>query len=113
MPSEEIVEKYVGEFLRVLRPGGRAVFQALSHIPLVLRLQPRRRVYAFLRTFGLREEFLLLRMKLAPLRGLAVSEARMRQFIERHGGRADLVQPWGARAEIEHVRSMRYFVRAG
>jgi SAM-dependent methyltransferase len=113
MPSEEIVEQYVGEFLRVLRPGGLAVFQALSHIPLVIRLQPRRRAYAFLRTLGLREEFLLMRMKLAPLRGLAVSEARMRQFIERHGGTAELVKPWGARAEIEHVRSMRYFARAG
>lgn len=112
MPSEEIVEKYIGEFLRVLRPGGLAVFQALSHIPFALRLQPRRRVYSLLRTLGLREEFLLMRMKLTPARGLAVPEAKMRQFIERHGGTAELVQAYGARAEIEHVRSSRYFARA-
>ena len=49
MPSVEMVEAYVGEFLRVLRPGGLAVFQSLSHIPFALRLQPRRRVYAVLR----------------------------------------------------------------
>ena len=112
MPSEEIVEKYIGEFLRVLRPGGLAVFQALSHIPLVLRLQPRRRVYAFLRTLGLREEFLLMRMKLTPARGLAVPEARMRQFIERNGGTAELVEASEARTEIGHVLSSRYFARA-
>lgn len=112
MPSEEIVEKYVGEFLRVLRPGGLAVFQSLSHIPLALRLQPRRRVYAFLRTLGLREQFLLMRMKLTPARGLAVPEATMRQFIERHGGTVELVQAYGDRAEREHVRSLRYFARA-
>jgi SAM-dependent methyltransferase len=112
MPSEEIVENYVAEFLRVLRPGGLAVFQALSHIPLALRLQPRRRVYALLRTIGVREQFLLMRMKLTPARGLAVPEATMRQFIERNGGTAELVEAHGARAEIEHVRSSRYFARA-
>jgi SAM-dependent methyltransferase len=112
MPSAEIVEKYIGEFLRVLRPGGLAVFQALSHIPLALRLQPRRRVYGFLRTIGLNEQFLLMRMKLTPARGLAIPEARMRQFIERHGGTAELVEASDARAEIGHVLSSRYFARA-
>jgi ubiquinone/menaquinone biosynthesis C-methylase UbiE len=112
MPSAEIVEKYVGEFLRVLRPGGLAVFQALSHIPFALRLQPRRRAYAFLRTLGLHEQFLLMRMKLTPARGLAIPEAAMRQFIERDGGAVELVQAYGDRAEREHVRSLRYFVRA-
>jgi SAM-dependent methyltransferase len=112
MPSPEMVEQYVGEFLRVLRPGGLAVFQALSHIPLALRLQPRRRVYAFLRTLGLSEQLLLMRMKLTPARGLAVPEPRMRGFIEDHGGTVDLVQDFGGRAAIEHVRSLRYFARA-
>ncbi|MEP6909359.1 MAG: class I SAM-dependent methyltransferase [Actinomycetota bacterium] len=112
MPSPEVVESYVGEFLRVLRPGGLAVFQMLSHIPLALRLQPRRRVYAFLRTLGLSEQMLLMQMKLTPARGLAVSEAEMRQFVERHGGTLDLVEAYGERAAREHVRSTRYFARA-
>lgn len=111
MPSPEIVEAYVGEFMRVLRPGGIAVFQMLSHIPLALRLQPRRRVYAFLRTLGLSEQLLLMRMKLTPARGLAVSEAKMREFIERHGATVDLVQAFGEGAAREHVRSLRYFAR--
>ena len=112
MPSAEMVEAYVGEFLRVLRPGGLAVFQTLSHIPIALRLQPRRRVYAFLRTLGLSEQLLMMRMKLTPARGLAVSEAKMRQFVDRHGGTVELVQAHGERAEQEHVRSLRYFARA-
>jgi ubiquinone/menaquinone biosynthesis C-methylase UbiE len=112
MPSQEMVEAYVGEFLRVLRPGGLAVFQTLSHIPFALRLQPRRRVYAFLRTLGLPEQLLLMRMKLTPARGLAVTEAQMRLYIGRHGGTVDLVQPFGERAAREHVRSLRYFARA-
>jgi ubiquinone/menaquinone biosynthesis C-methylase UbiE len=112
MPSSEMVEAYVGEFLRVLCPGGLAVLQTLSHIPFALRLQPRRRVYAFLRTLGLSEQLLLMRMKLTPARGLAVTEAKMREFIGRHGGTVDLVHAYGERAEREHVRSLRYFARA-
>jgi ubiquinone/menaquinone biosynthesis C-methylase UbiE len=112
MPSLAVVESYVGEFMRVLRPGGVAAFQALSHIPAVLRLQPRRRAYAFLRTLGLSEQFLLLRMKLTPARGLAVSEATMRRFVEQRGGVVELAEEHGERAEVEHVRSLRYFARA-
>jgi 2-polyprenyl-3-methyl-5-hydroxy-6-metoxy-1,4-benzoquinol methylase len=112
MPSVEVVEAYVGEFLRILRPGGLAVFQALSHIPLALRLQPRRRVYAVLRGLGLSEQLLMMKMKLTPARGLAVPESEMRAMIERHGGLVELAEAYGERAALEHVSSVRYFARA-
>ena len=112
MPSVEMVEAYVSEFLRVLRPGGLAVFQALSHIPLALRLQPRRRAYAVLRSLGLSEQLLMMRMKLTPARGLAVPESEMRAIIERHGGTVELAEAYGERAAVEHVSSVRYFARA-
>lgn len=112
MPSVEVVEAYVSEFLRILRPGGLAVFQALSHIPLALRLQPRRRAYAVLRSLGLSEQILMMKMKLTPARGLAVSESEMRAIIERHGGIVELAEAYGERAAVEHVSSVRYFARA-
>jgi SAM-dependent methyltransferase len=112
MPSVEMVEAYVAEFLRILRPGGLAVFQALSHIPLALRLQPRRRVYAFLRSLGLSEQLLMMKMKLTPARGLAVPVSEMRAIIERHGGIVELAETYGERAALEHVSSARYFVRS-
>jgi hypothetical protein len=112
MPSVEMVEAYVSEFLRILRPGGLAVFQALSHIPLALRLQPRRRAYAVLRRLGLSEELLMVKMKLTPARGLAVPESEMRAIIERHGGTVELAEAYGERAAVEHVSSARYFARA-
>jgi SAM-dependent methyltransferase len=112
MPTTEMVESYVAEFLRVLRPGGLAVFQMLSHIPLVLRLQPRRRLYAVLRTVGFSESFLLMRMRLTPARGLALPEATMRQFVERNDGTVERVEGHGERTTDEHVLSLRYFARA-
>lgn len=111
MPSKEMVEAYVSEFLRVLRGDGLAVFQTLSYIPLALRLQPRRRVYAFLRGLGLPEQLLLMRIRLTPARGLAVSEDEMRRIIMRHRGVIELLEPHGERAEREHVRSLRYYAR--
>ena len=109
MPSAEMVEAYVGEFLRVLRPGGLAVFQALSHIPLALRLQPRRHV-------------LLLPARPRPPRAAPADadeahahsgardsrgeDAGAHRPARRHG-RARSGYGGGAR---DHVRSLRYFV---
>ena len=113
MPSAEMVEAYVGEFLRVLRPAASPcsrrcrIFHsrcACSHggacMPSCARL-------------GLSEQLLMMRMKLTPARGLAVPEAKMRQFVDRHGGIVELVaSSRRARRAVEHVRSLRYFARA-
>jgi hypothetical protein len=60
-----------------------------------------------LRTVGLSEQFLLMRMKLTPARGLAVGEATMRRFIEQNGGTVELVEGHGERTADEHVFSLR------
>ena len=112
MPSVEMVEAYVSEFLRILRPGGLAVFQALSHIPLALRLQPRRRAYAVLRSIGFSEQLLMMQDEAHTGPGLAVPESEMRAIIERHGGTVELAEAYGERAAVEHVSSARYFARA-
>ena len=66
----------------------------------------------FLRSVGLPEQFLVMKMKLTPARGLAVPEATMRRFIEQHGGTVEFVEAYGERAKQEHVSSLRYFARA-
>ena len=43
LPRRELLRAYLSEFLRILRPGGLAVFQTLAHLPLPLLLQPCRR----------------------------------------------------------------------
>jgi hypothetical protein len=54
----------------------------------------------------------MMKMKLTPARGLAVSESEMRAIIERHGGLVELAEAYGERAAVEHVSSVRYFARA-
>ncbi|HEX2232259.1 MAG TPA: class I SAM-dependent methyltransferase [Thermoleophilaceae bacterium] len=100
MPSGAQACAYVAEFLRLLRPGGIAVFQLWTSIPLRRRIQARRRMYGALRRLGLGEER-LNRMGLSPRgRGVAVREQRIRRLVEQHGWRVAHAEPdgeWGLR----------------
>jgi SAM-dependent methyltransferase len=109
LPRKELIRTYMGEFLRVLRPGGLAVFQALAYLPVPLRLQPRRRAYAALRRVGLSHELLLTRLKLVPTRLTAISEEDVRSTVDAHGGVVEHVEQHSNIAD--QVRSLRYYVR--
>jgi SAM-dependent methyltransferase len=106
MPSGDQACSYIGEFLRLLAPGGIAVFQLWTSIPLRRRIQARRRLYGGLRRLGLGEAR-LSRLGLSPRgRGIAVREERVRRLAERHGYRVAHTEPdgeWG----------LRYYVAEG
>jgi len=109
LPRRRLVQAYLGEFLRVLRPGGLTVFQALSHLPVARRLQPRRRAYALLHGAGLGHQFLLSRLKLTPVRLTAISEGDVRSTIAAHGGTVVHLEEHPEAAD--GIRSVRYYVR--
>ena len=46
IPTVAEIERYVTEFLRVVRPDGLVVFGIPFHIPSLWSFQPRRRLYA-------------------------------------------------------------------
>jgi SAM-dependent methyltransferase len=100
MPSPELACAYVAELLRLLRPGGIAVFQLWTHIPWRNRVQPRRRLYQALRRVRV-PEARLNRLGLSPRgRGIAVSEARIRRLVEENGYVVAHTEPdgeWGLR----------------
>jgi SAM-dependent methyltransferase len=110
LPRRELVQGYIGEFLRVLRPGGLAVFQALAHVSQSHRLQPRRRAYALLHRLGLPHELLLTRLKLDPIRLAAIPESEVRSTVESRGGVFEQVD---RDPERDGYRSVRYYVRPG
>jgi SAM-dependent methyltransferase len=109
LPRRELLRGYLAEFLRVLRPGGLAVFQTLAHLPLPLHLQPRRRAYNVLRRVGVPGGVLLKRLRLTPTRLLAISEQDVRATVERGGGKVELVEDHPKRTD--GIRSLRYYVR--
>ena len=108
LPSVADIERYVREFLRVVRPDGIVVFGIPCHIPLPWSLQPRRRAYALLRRVGVSESWLLRRTPLTPMRMTVVPETPVRRLLDEAGARLLQTEPIDQRP----VRSLRYYASA-
>lgn len=100
-----VLEGYVGEFLRVLRPGGLALLHCTTR-PLatakgmIWRFVPQRLVgWGQRRVLGYP----------APMRMTAVPEARMRQLVAAHGGA--VVDTVAVDEPASHWHAARYVIR--
>ena len=87
LPTRAAIAAYVADFVRVLAPGGLLVCQIPSHIPLRRRLQPRRRLYGILRTFGIAPRVLYHRLGLFPMRMTSMPEPDVRALLTAAGAR--------------------------
>ena len=103
LPGRALVRSYLGELLRVLRPGGLLVFQLPERIGLLHRLQPRRRLYSLLRWLGFDERMLLERLELTPMRMGFMAEEAVTRLMSDLGGKVVRVERGSA---VEHT----YFV---
>lgn len=106
LPSRRDIERYVSEFLRVTKPQGLAVFGIPAHIAFPYSLQPRRRLYALLRRLGVREDWMLRRTSLTPMRMTVVTEPAVRALVESRGAEVLLAES----LEDGPVRTVRYYV---
>jgi len=86
VPDRAAVLAYVGEFVRVLRPGGLVAFQLPSRIARRHRLQPHRRAWGALRRLGA-PPMLLYRMRLQPIHMGSAPVSAVTSVLERAGGR--------------------------
>ena len=93
LPGRPLVAGYVAEFVRVLAPGGVAVFQLPSSLGSLHRLQAGRRLYAALRSVGVSQRFLLRRTPLTPMRMQAAPESWVRGIVAAAGGSVIAVDP--------------------
>jgi SAM-dependent methyltransferase len=87
LPTRTAIAAYVADFARVLAPGGLLVCQIPSHIPLRRRLQPRRRLYGILRSFGVAPRVLYNRLGLFPMRMISMPEQDVRALLTAAGAR--------------------------
>jgi SAM-dependent methyltransferase len=85
-PSRAHALRYVGELVRVLAPGGLLYLQMPVSIPLVRRIEPRRRAYVALRRLGVPERVLYERLKLHPVHMTALPEPQLDRRIVASGG---------------------------
>jgi ubiquinone/menaquinone biosynthesis C-methylase UbiE len=111
VPDRRAIESYIGEFCRVLRPGGLLVFQIPSHIPAIFRLQWRRRLYVGLRSLGFGAPFLYRRLHLLPIAMSYVPEEDVEQVLRSGPGRLLDVDTVSATGLLNAgLRSCTYYV---
>lgn len=106
-PSRAIALHYIKQFVKMLAPGGLAIFQLPTHIPLKNRIQPRRRLYGFLRATGVSPET-LLSYGLNPIRMLAIPESRVVRFIEQQDAKILAIFPC---PDFHGIAANDYYVR--
>ncbi|HEY6250751.1 MAG TPA: class I SAM-dependent methyltransferase [Candidatus Angelobacter sp.] len=86
LPNRFLIARYLKDFIRVLKPGGLAVFQIPDRLSLRWRIQPRRRAYHLLHYIGVSSNRLqswgLLPMSLMPM-----SEKAVQSIISAAGGK--------------------------
>jgi ubiquinone/menaquinone biosynthesis C-methylase UbiE len=105
-----VARGYVEEFIRVLAPGGVAVFQIPVHVPRRHRLMPVRRLYVTGRMLRLPAAFLYHRLRLHPIRMQWVPEAEVREWVSQAGGRVLQVVAKTSSTGVRHATF--YVVRA-
>lgn len=86
LPDHTLIERYIASFIRILSPGGVAVFQLPTGMPVRRRLQPRRRIYAALRLVGVPDDYLYRRLKLTPIRMNWLRHDRVVSLVHAAGG---------------------------
>jgi SAM-dependent methyltransferase len=108
LSSEREALGYVRELVRVVRPGGTIVFQLPPRLPLLRRLQPRRRLFHGLRSLGVGEGWLYRTGRLHPIRLIGIDPEDVRAAVEAAGAqvvRTEAVDP------ASPLAGTRYFVK--
>lgn len=80
LPNQSLVKQYLTEFIRILKPGGLAVFQLPDRLSIRWKIQPRRRLYHVLHSLGLSSQRLQT-LNLLPMRLTALSADRVAKIV--------------------------------
>jgi SAM-dependent methyltransferase len=86
LPGRRMAERYIGELVRVLRPGGLLIFQMPAWIAPRQKVQPGRRLYAALRFLGFGSIPLYRRLGLHPIRMIDLPEEAVVRAVAAVGG---------------------------
>jgi len=90
-PHRTIIESYIEEFVRVLRPGGLIVFQLPCAINWIYRFRIRRRLYQALRALGCPHSLLHHRLGLTTMLMQSVPVESVRELLTQQAAEVVLV----------------------
>ena len=113
LPGQADIERFLGEFVRVVRNDGLIAFQLPHALALPVRLEPRRNLYRLLRRIGFSSRFLYWQLGLHPMPMRSMATSEVDRILASHGAQVvDIEQRQDL--EIGYLRETVYFVaRAG
>jgi SAM-dependent methyltransferase len=111
MPDRRDVERYLAEFLRVVRDDGLVAFQLPNKLSLPVRLKPRRNLYVLLRGLGISSSFLYWRLGLHPMRIMSAPTSKVAGLLASRGARVLYVEQ--RKGEMGCQDSIYFVRRAG
>jgi SAM-dependent methyltransferase len=102
LPSTALARVYIGRLIEATRSDGLTVFQLPTHLPFSQRVQPRRRLYAALRSLNVGPARLHA-AGLHPVRMLALPEADVRAAVDEAGATIARIEPTGGAGQRYYV----------
>jgi SAM-dependent methyltransferase len=115
IPSLPLIERFLGEFVRVLAPGGLLIFQLPTYIPppltssLRAKIRPRSRLGVSLRRLGVSPRWLYRWVHWTPaMPMMAIPYERVIDVLEAAGGR--VLQSFELGADHGGIESRSYYV---
>jgi len=82
LPSDKVINAYLSEFIRILKPGGLLAFQLPSRVPWWWRFRPDKKTYRILRSAGIGEK-ILFSWGLQPMSMRGIPQKEIVSFLER------------------------------
>jgi SAM-dependent methyltransferase len=110
-PDRKKAAALISDMVRVLASGGLLVFQLPIHMPWRNRLQLRRRAYRLLRGLGIPHSFLYEKLKLNPIRMIALKEREVEEIVSAARGKVVHIERKQA-ANDPFVSGIYYCTRA-
>lgn len=108
LPTRGLIRSYIQEFVRTLTKDGLLVFQIPSKISLRYLIQPRRRLYVFLKNLGFEGSLLYEKMRLSPMRMTSLPERDVLSTLK--GAGATVLDAKSENLAGEGILSRTYYV---
>lgn len=87
LPNKAAVFSVISDFIRILKSSGVAYFQLPSRLPLLSKLQIRRKIFFTLKQLGFKEKFLYYTLGLYSFSMLSMTIREIENIIIKNGGK--------------------------
>ncbi|GAB6056479.1 class I SAM-dependent methyltransferase [Methanobacterium movens] len=107
--EKDIIKFYISEFIRVLSNNGLLIFQLPSSMSTIGKIDPRRRLYRFLKLLNFSENFLYNKLKLSPMTMNFIPENEIVELIKNNN--ANIIKIKRSKTRFNYHNNIYYVTK--